>query len=84
MSPDAIRSSVDLPQPDGPTTVTNSLGAHLEADVVERNRAVGKRFEMLSKVRAASALGRVRSASGARVSTPGTIGTADVGTASVM
>ena len=26
-SPEAIRSSVDLPQPDGPTTVTNSPGA---------------------------------------------------------
>ncbi len=30
-------SSVDLPQPDSPTTPTNSPGVHVEVDVVDRD-----------------------------------------------
>ena len=82
--PDAIRSSVDLPQPDGPTMVTNSPGRTSNETSTSATVPSGKALETLSKTREASALGRVRSASGARVSTPGTLGRADVGTASVM
>ena len=35
-SPAIIRSSVDLPQPDGPTSTTNSPVADLQRDVVDR------------------------------------------------
>ncbi len=84
MSPDATRSNVDLPQPDGPTTVTNSRGRTSKLTFVNAIVPSGNRFDTLSKVSVASASGRGRSASGARVSTGGTIGTADVGTASVM
>ena len=41
-SPEAIRSSVDLPQPDGPTTVTNSPPADGERHVVDGLGAVGE------------------------------------------
>ena len=32
-----MRSSVDFPQPDGPTMQTNSPAAMLEVDIVERH-----------------------------------------------
>ena len=34
-----MRSSVDFPQPDGPTMQTNSPGAMRQIDVVEREHA---------------------------------------------
>ena len=36
-----MRSSVDLPQPLGPTMQTNSPGVDAQIDVVERDEAVG-------------------------------------------
>ena len=40
-SPARMRSSVDLPQPLGPTMQTNFAGRDLEVDVVERQHAAG-------------------------------------------
>ena len=37
------RSSVDLPQPDGPMSETNSPGADVEVDPLERDRARARR-----------------------------------------
>ena len=34
-SPAIIRSSVDLPQPEGPTKTTNSLGVDVEVDALD-------------------------------------------------
>ena len=42
LSPEAMRSSVLLPQPDGPTTVTNSPGADVERGLAEGVGAVGE------------------------------------------
>ena len=41
--PDAMRSSVDLPHPEGPTTVTNSPASTANVGRVEGVRAVGER-----------------------------------------
>ena len=35
-----IRSTVDLPQPDGPISTTSSPAAHLQAEVADRDGAV--------------------------------------------
>ena len=44
-----IRSSVDLPQPDGPISETNSPGSIVEVDVLERGDvALRERFVTLS------------------------------------
>ena len=37
-----MRNAVDLPQPDGPSSDTNSPGAHVEIEAVERDHAVGE------------------------------------------
>ncbi len=37
-----MRSAVDLPQPDGPSSDTNSPLAHGEIEAVERHDAVGE------------------------------------------
>ena len=42
LSPAMMRSAVDLPQPDGPSSDRNSPGAHVEIEPVERQRAVRK------------------------------------------
>ena len=36
-----MRSSVDFPQPDGPTMQTNSPGEMVQIDIVEREHAAG-------------------------------------------
>ena len=43
-------NSVDLPQPDGPMTPTNSPGATVERDVVERGEDAVRRLEALDDV----------------------------------
>ena len=75
-SPDAIRSSVDLPQPDGPTMVTNSPG--LTDRLTSSTACVpsGKTIETWSKRRASSAMERpgapsTEAVSGPSSSTPG-------------
>ena len=40
-SPARMRSSVDFPQPEGPTMQTNSPGAMRKVDAVERQHAAG-------------------------------------------
>ena len=37
-----MRSSVDLPQPDGPTSTTNSPSPIVQADVVDGGDAAGE------------------------------------------
>ena len=53
--PSISRSSVDLPQPDGPTNATNSPGCDLERQVLQDPRPVGPIAEMTRRCSSISA-----------------------------